>query len=172
MPSEALFDHPEDARFYDWHLKDPKDKPFTIFKFHYRSWESLESLQLIPQDYPRIMLPPSASLLSLVGLPREVQVSEREFELESASPIISSEPSVASITPWLTSVFDEPPASAEQHQKREEVSPAAMNPYALRCPIPISKFAVSAEVDSIYFPMLCKGNNARIVLGQVMINSP
>ncbi|KAH7633383.1 hypothetical protein B0T09DRAFT_259902 [Sordaria sp. MPI-SDFR-AT-0083] len=47
-PSIGLVDLPQEARYYVWHLIDPKDLPFATFRFHYRSWESLEQLNLIP----------------------------------------------------------------------------------------------------------------------------
>lgn len=174
MPSEALFDHPEEARFYDWYLKDPKGKPFITFKFHYRSWENLASLQLIPEGHPQTILLPSPSLLSVIGLPRELQVNEGEFdfESESGSIIMSSEPSAASTTPWMTSVFDDLPASAAEHDNRKETSPAAIDSYSLRCPIPISKFSVSAEPDSFLSYILPEGNSAPFVPPGVLIDSP
>lgn len=36
LPRGALLDCPEDARFYDWLLVDPKDSPYAAFRFHYR----------------------------------------------------------------------------------------------------------------------------------------
>ncbi|KAK3986297.1 hypothetical protein QBC44DRAFT_384148 [Cladorrhinum sp. PSN332] len=47
-PSVGLVDQPQDASFYDWHLLDAKDCPFTCFRFHYRSFKNLEELNLIP----------------------------------------------------------------------------------------------------------------------------
>ncbi|CCD49559.1 hypothetical protein BofuT4_P099360.1 [Botrytis cinerea T4] len=54
-PLMALLEKPQDARYYDWHLKDAKDNPFVTFKFHYRSWDHLERLHLIPPNHPRIL---------------------------------------------------------------------------------------------------------------------
>lgn len=51
--------------FYNWYLVDPKDTPYATFKLHYRSWDSLASLQLIPTNHPRALLRPSPSLLLL-----------------------------------------------------------------------------------------------------------
>ncbi|CZR66224.1 uncharacterized protein PAC_16125 [Phialocephala subalpina] len=62
-PSEGLYEYPEEAKFYDWHLKDTKNAPFIVFKFHYRSWESLELLELIPVGHPRTMIHESRELL-------------------------------------------------------------------------------------------------------------
>ncbi|KAK3403122.1 hypothetical protein B0T20DRAFT_17471 [Sordaria brevicollis] len=47
-PSIGLMDQPQDAYHYCWHLIDRKDSPFATFRFHYRSWDSLEQLNLIP----------------------------------------------------------------------------------------------------------------------------
>ncbi|TGO23425.1 hypothetical protein BPAE_0133g00240 [Botrytis paeoniae] len=55
MPTHGLVEKPQDARYYDWHLKDAKDNPFVTFKFHYRSWDHLEKLHLIPPNHPRIL---------------------------------------------------------------------------------------------------------------------
>ncbi|KAF5873458.1 uncharacterized protein Bfra_004918 [Botrytis fragariae] len=55
MPTHGLVEKPQDARYYDWHLKDAKENPFVTFKFHYRSWEHLEKLHLIPPNHPRIL---------------------------------------------------------------------------------------------------------------------
>jgi hypothetical protein len=151
MLSEALVDKPQEARFYDWHLKDPKDHPFAVFKFHYRSWENLESLQLIPSNHPRDLLPPSASLLSLAGFPREDQVrpGEEEFPADLESPSKASELSETSITPWLTTVFDDSPESGKNRDKRAAcvVPLEILTTYSLRFPsIPASKLS-TAVVD-------------------------
>jgi hypothetical protein len=46
--SDGLLDRPEDTTYYDYLLADPKDRPYASFRFHYRSWDNLEQLQLIP----------------------------------------------------------------------------------------------------------------------------
>jgi hypothetical protein len=124
MPSSGLFENPQDAKFYDWHLKDPKHNPFSTFRFHYRSWDSLESLQLIPSNYPRNLLAPSASILSLNGLSRELQAqlqeSESEDEALAISPANSSFSSQISDTPWLTTVFDDIPTKPVQNSEKGE----------------------------------------------------
>jgi hypothetical protein len=130
MPTGGLLDRPEDAKFYDWHLQDPKDKPFASFQFHYRSWDSLISLQLIPADYPRALIPASPSLLSLNGQPREFQESLSEDEekgeikirvdeVEQQAEQRDSFSSNNSNTPWMTTVFEDSP------------DPGAKNPYRL-----------------------------------------
>ena len=80
MPTGGLLDKPQDAKFYDYHLEDPKDTPFAIFKFHYRSWETLTSQELIPSNHPQQLLMPSASILSLNGNPKEFH-GEVRFQL-------------------------------------------------------------------------------------------
>ncbi|OBT71345.1 hypothetical protein VF21_09763 [Pseudogymnoascus sp. 05NY08] len=44
-------------KYFDWLLEDPKDDPFVTFRFHYRSWDSLEALQLVPEMCNRELLP-------------------------------------------------------------------------------------------------------------------
>ncbi|OBT64042.1 hypothetical protein VE03_06674 [Pseudogymnoascus sp. 23342-1-I1] len=44
-------------KYFDWLLEDPKDDPFVTFRFHYRTWESLEALQLVPEDCDRELMP-------------------------------------------------------------------------------------------------------------------
>ncbi|KAI6263425.1 hypothetical protein MCOR27_004285 [Pyricularia oryzae] len=48
--SDGLVDRPEEAAYYDYHLYDPKDSPFATFDFHYRSWQNLRQLHIIPHD--------------------------------------------------------------------------------------------------------------------------
>ena len=61
--SEGLLDKPEDATYYNYHLADPKDAPYASFRFHYRSWENLEQLQLTRSRDSR--LSPSGSARSV-----------------------------------------------------------------------------------------------------------
>lgn len=44
-------------KYFDWLLEDPKDDPFVTFRFHYRSWDSLEALQLVPEMCNHELLP-------------------------------------------------------------------------------------------------------------------
>ncbi len=126
MPTAGLLDAPQDARFYDWLLKDPKDTPFATFKFHYRSWNSLEHLQLIPPEYPKTLQSPTPSLLSINGLSREFY---DDFEDDCAeeghtfegfdSPAHSdSTESNCSSTPWMTTVFDVSPLKDSKSKDR------------------------------------------------------
>lgn len=149
MPSQGLVDRPQDAKFYDWHLKDPKDWPYASFKFHYRSWESLQSLNLIPSDHPRSLLPPSASVLSLVGFSRaeHEKLKEEAAPTTKESPAKASETSESSAMPWLTSVFDDIPDSAKSQDKKEFVVPSEIvENYSLRFPVPVPTSKFSAAV--------------------------
>ena len=67
LPSAGLVDKPQETRFYDYILVDPKDEPYAAFLFHYRGWEHLQSLQLIPPSHPRSLLKPSSSFAFLAG---------------------------------------------------------------------------------------------------------
>lgn len=117
MPTGGLLEKPQDAKFYDWHLRDPKERPFATFQFHYRSWDSLISLQLIPSDHGRNLLPASPSLLSLNGHPREMQESPQENEgseikicvdeVQKESESRDSTSSINSNNPWITTVFED-----------------------------------------------------------------
>jgi len=113
MPSGGLLDKPQEAKFYDWHLKDPKDSPFATFKFHYRTWDNLINLQLIPDNHPRTLLPASPSILSLNGasqdLHSKLEEDTDEEEREAIEQLKRSMSSIISNDPWLTSVFDDSP---------------------------------------------------------------
>ncbi|KAK0626418.1 hypothetical protein B0T14DRAFT_424553 [Immersiella caudata] len=50
-PSIGLVDEPQDVTKYNWHLYDPVDCPYAVFRLHYRSWRSLRHLNLIPSIY-------------------------------------------------------------------------------------------------------------------------
>lgn len=82
MTSAGLVDNPHDAKCYNWHLKDPKEKPFVVFKFYYRSWNTLRDLQIVSRDDIQHLIPPSPSLVSLAGLSREAQfhLAEERFK--------------------------------------------------------------------------------------------
>ena len=157
MPSGGLLDKPQDAKFYDWHLRDPKDKPFASFQFHYRSWDNLVSLQLIPSEHTRSLLAASPSLLSLNGHPRELQkppaeesehssmqicvdeVEQEEQESEARDSISSTN----SNTPWMTNVFDDSPAAKHSNTTSSIFNlPRTVSSYPLdpATNIPKSKF--------------------------------
>ncbi|KAK4453096.1 hypothetical protein QBC34DRAFT_396268 [Podospora aff. communis PSN243] len=50
-PSIGLVDEPQDVIKYHWHLHDPVDSPYAVFRLHYRSWRCLRHLNLIPSMY-------------------------------------------------------------------------------------------------------------------------
>lgn len=129
MPSSGLFENPQDAKYYDYHLMEPPSNPYGRFRFHYRSWDNLESLQLIPSSYPRKLLAPSASILSLNGLSRELQAQLEESESdeeegdeqEEEQPELSTKSSFmsqVSDTPWLTTIFDDVPDETPKNREK------------------------------------------------------
>ncbi|KAK1778214.1 hypothetical protein QBC45DRAFT_168502 [Copromyces sp. CBS 386.78] len=63
-PSIGLMDQPQDASYYTYVLLDAKDSPFATFRFHYRSWDSLEQLNLIPPREFEFVRSISANALS------------------------------------------------------------------------------------------------------------
>ena len=80
LPSAGLLDKPQDTRYFDYILVDPKDEPYADFLFHYRSWESLQSLQLIPSSHPRVLLKPSNSFAFLAGPSASNALLEKNME--------------------------------------------------------------------------------------------
>ena len=152
MPTGGLLDKPQDAKFYDWHLKDAKDRPYATFQFHYRSWDNLTSLQLIPAEHTRSLLPASPSLLSLNGYPRELQeppeenddrevkIRVDEFQQEAAARDSISPNN--SNTPWMTIVFDDSPNYAITNKEQSNSLfnlPRTTSSYSLN--VPKSKFS-------------------------------
>ncbi|CAL3972005.1 unnamed protein product [Diplocarpon coronariae] len=111
MPSGGLLERPQDAKFYDWHLKDPKENPFVTFKFHYRSWDSLTNLQLIPENHPRTLISsPSDYFLTAVAPDLQTEFEEDvENERQKEEQLKPSLSSAIVGDPWLTSVFDDSP---------------------------------------------------------------
>lgn len=55
-------------KYFDWLLEDPKDDPFVTFRFHYRSWDSLQALQLVPEMFKQELLP-AFSLKNSLSMP-------------------------------------------------------------------------------------------------------
>jgi len=80
MLSDGLLDEPEGTTYYDYHLADPKDCPYAAFRFHYRTWENLEQLQLIPpgNSRPSSFSANSAGLTAKAGLDDRVAPEEPE----------------------------------------------------------------------------------------------
>lgn len=159
MPSSGLIDSPQDAKFYDWRLIDPKDTPLCVFRFHYRSWDSLESLQLIPPNYPRKLLPSSASILSTYGLSRDLQEKLRESDSDAETLDMvgeaddrSSIDSQKSIDPFLTSELDDTSGKLLISHDMEFVVPENAPSYPARLHSPTSDKLASAVVDKPISP--------------------
>jgi hypothetical protein len=160
LPSSGLVDTPQDAKYYDWHLMDPKDKPFATFKFHYRSWDSLASLQLIPTGHPRALLCPTPSLLSLNGQWLKLKSTEEEvvhcaetesggqddtirsgaprtFDVEDGykqylnTRTRDSSPFNRDTTPWSTQVNNDSDSSGNLDRREALQVPRSPSPY---CP--------------------------------------
>jgi hypothetical protein len=56
MPSRGFHKSPQDLGYYTYILKDPKDMPFVVFKFHCFSWGRLAKLNVIPKNHNRLLL--------------------------------------------------------------------------------------------------------------------
>jgi hypothetical protein len=65
FPNDGPIESPQDTRFYDWALVDPKDTPYVTFRFHYRTWDHLQYFHLIPPEQPRRLLTASHSIGTL-----------------------------------------------------------------------------------------------------------
>lgn len=165
MPSGGLLDRPQEAKYYDWHLRDDKNTPFVSFKFHYRSWDHLTSLQLIPEDHPRHLLLSSSSILSLNCLPEleeelinnypltgANEESQKPTPRQSPEPIRDSTSSTNSNTPWITSVFDRTPERvAEQNYKGSEDTFLRKPALNVQCRVPTTRFwgSPDSQVSSV-----------------------
>lgn len=77
--SDGLLDNPEDMTFYDYHLCDPRDSPYAAFRFHYRTLENLQLLQLVPADTSRISK--SLSLKSKVSSHTDGATRDSQLDL-------------------------------------------------------------------------------------------
>lgn len=162
MPSGGLLDRPQDAKYYDWHLRDEKNSPFVSFKFHYRSWDHLASLQLIPEDHPRQLLLSSPSILSFNGLAdleeelinnyplTTANVSQKVTPRQSPEPIRDSTSSTNSNTLWITSVFDRTPERVSEQNYKSLKSAFARKPSAtIQCRAPTTRFSAGAGPQTL-----------------------
>jgi hypothetical protein len=52
-PSTGLLEKPEEVRWFQYKLLDAKDSPYARFLFHYRSYQNLRELNLLPGEYAR-----------------------------------------------------------------------------------------------------------------------
>lgn len=94
MPTAGLLERPEEAKFYDWHLKDALDEPYALIRFHYRSWNSLHELSLIPEDHSHELISPTPSIRGILGISDHLDILdgyhvENDFDDED---IIEQEP--------------------------------------------------------------------------------
>lgn len=145
MPSGGLLDMPQDAYYYEWHLINPKDEPYAKFKFHYRTWDNLAALQLIPPSHPRTLLPPTTSLLALNKQAHNLQDDEGDWEtdvddtsLQKANSPSSSHSSPAT-TPWISKIVDDGPKIARALIDKETPFPALHRTIASNIPVMTEK---------------------------------
>lgn len=163
MPSGGLIDQPQDAKFYDWHLQDPKDVPFTTFMFHYRSWESLITLHLIPEDHPRHWNLPSPSTFPphfMSDLPESPSDNDLPIifpdDIQLPSPLQDvdshrdSSSSNNSATPWMTNVFDDSPQSSSKGKSKDPrfTIPRKLVPPPPQSKVPTSRFSKGFKQQS------------------------
>lgn len=95
-----------------------------MFKFHYRSWDSLQTLELIPPGHPRTMLPPCRKLLSgEVEAMLDVKKSDLPFLNRPHSPCEDCVPSFAdtsSIDSIDYDLFNLPCEKPSKHADNEQ----------------------------------------------------
>ncbi|KAL1881157.1 hypothetical protein VTK73DRAFT_4604 [Phialemonium thermophilum] len=96
VPSTGLLENPEDTRFYEWHLIDPKDSPYATFRFHYRSRENLELLNLIPGDHPNLASPSQSTNISASATEEALDLYAK---LEAPSSLRSLPPTASTFKP-------------------------------------------------------------------------
>ena len=164
LPSAGLLDKPQDTRYYDYILVDPKDEPYAAFLFHYRSWEFLQSLQLIPSSHPRALLKPSNSFAFLAGpsanngLHEENEAEQLDSNDEDDSGISHQEspPRVAHISQLRNSkvldVAHDRPTHIDGHDEALKSSSLSLEQRNIPAGIPISAFSVpQATLDEWIF---------------------
>ena len=154
LPSAGLLDKPQDTRYYDYILVDPKDEPYAAFLFHYRSWEFLQSLQLIPSSYPRVLLKPNNSFTFLAepstdnGLQEgdDVEQVDSDDEGDSGIPQGETPPRVAHISQLCNSkvleVAHDRLRHIGGHNEAFESSSLSLEQRNIPAGIPISAFSV------------------------------
>ncbi|KAH8908705.1 hypothetical protein BR93DRAFT_936320 [Coniochaeta sp. PMI_546] len=121
-PSTGFIETPEEVEWYKYHLIDPKDTPYARFFFHYRSFDSLKELNLIPEESFR--QPKHAS-----GKGKEPCRSSKQqpsYEVEHASR--SSTPDPAFL--WTDGAADDdrPVATSLDRSMREHKAQSAKLP--------------------------------------------
>ncbi|KAG9234000.1 hypothetical protein BJ875DRAFT_401985 [Amylocarpus encephaloides] len=82
LHSGGLLDDVHAAKFYDWLLVDSTHAPYAVFKFHYRSWDSLAAHNLIPENSERTLLPMSPSILQGCGhtIEQQEMLDQKHFD--------------------------------------------------------------------------------------------
>lgn len=124
-----MLDNPQDVTFFDFHLIDPKDKPFANFRFHYRSLENLHQLNLIPSDDSSIFDTFSTSTFTdSIDLTPDASIDDTPLEkVLGQSEIVRSGPD--------ESVFDDDSSSSEGPPDLEQGSkPRREKVFVLRTP--------------------------------------
>ncbi|KAH8815912.1 hypothetical protein F5884DRAFT_829186 [Xylogone sp. PMI_703] len=116
MPSNGLFGSSRDAQYYEWYLRDPRDRPFVSFSFHYRSWDYLHLLEIIPSSYSNSPLRDHHQIQSLTQ-----DDNKDEDDAIGASP----GPEDVS-TPWKVSSSDDD--SSESPAEKEDVQDPFVDP--------------------------------------------
>ncbi|EPE09754.1 oxidoreductase-like protein [Ophiostoma piceae UAMH 11346] len=91
LVSNGLLEDPQAASYYDYHLVDAKDSPYASFRFHYRSWENLRSLQLAPAEKPEFLCS-SPSRTALARRPR------KQFQCPTPNTDFAASKSIANDT--------------------------------------------------------------------------
>jgi hypothetical protein len=154
LPSAGLLDKPQDTRYYDYILVDPKDEPYAAFLFHYRSWEFLQSLQLIPSSYPRALLKPSSSFAFLAGPSTDDGLQQdddadqvdSDDEDDSGNPHGETPPCMAHISQLHNSevleVAHDRPRHIGGHNEAFKSSSPSLEQRDIPAGIPISAFSV------------------------------
>lgn len=127
-PSGGLIDNPQDVTFFDFHLIDPKDEPFTTFRFHYRSLTNLYQLNLIPSDDSSIIDTFSTSTFTdSIDLTPDASVDGAPFEeVLVQSPSVLPDPD--------ESVFDDDSGSSEDQSDFQRRKPRKEKVFVLRTP--------------------------------------
>ncbi|OHW96685.1 hypothetical protein CSPAE12_04720 [Colletotrichum incanum] len=59
-PTGGLVELPQELAFYDWILIDSVDSPFATFRFFYRTWANLKTLNLVPGSHYEALMATSA----------------------------------------------------------------------------------------------------------------
>ncbi|RFU23957.1 hypothetical protein B7463_g12377, partial [Scytalidium lignicola] len=140
MPSNGLLEHPKDSQYYEWYLKDPKDKPFVSFSLHYRSWDYLKMLQIIPSSYSRSLLSTSPTPISVrPSIQREDEYKYDDNEDDVTSGSFDSNEDA---TPWISSSFEGSSEESSENGNEQDpfVDPPGYSETQLTSRIPTSRF--------------------------------